>query len=130
HPQHYRVYSTADQSFWCCVGTGIENHGKYGELIYSHSDADLYVNLFIPSVLNWEEKGIEVTQHTRFPEEEGTELSLKLNRPGKFSIYLRKPAWVTDGFDVRVNNERVTFTEGKDGYVQLLRDWKTGDRIA
>jgi DUF1680 family protein len=130
HPQHYRVYSTADQSFWCCVGTGMENHGKYGEMIYSHKGADLYVNLFIPSVLHWKEKGIEVTQHTRFPEAENTALLLKLNRPGKFAIYIRKPEWLKSrGFSVTINNRSVTFSESAEGYVKLVRVWKTGDRI-
>lgn len=131
HPQHYRVYSTADQSFWCCVGTGIENHGKYGELIYSHRGSDLYINLFIPSMLNWKEKGIEVTQRTRFPEAENTALSLKLSRPGKFAIYIRKPKWLrSGGFGVAINNQPVTFTENAEGYVKLVRTWKTSDRIA
>ena len=130
HPQHYRVYSTADKSFWCCVGTGIENHGKYGELIYSHKGDDLYVNLFIPSVLNWKEKGIEVTQRTRFPEAENTSLSLKLSRPGKFAIYIRKPEWLKDrGFAITINDQSVTFSESAEGYVKLMHAWKTGDRI-
>jgi DUF1680 family protein len=130
HPQHYRVYSTADQSFWCCVGTGIENHGKYGELVYSHRKNDLYVNLFMPSVLNWKEKGIELTQKTKFPEAEGTNLMLKLSQPEKFAIYIRKPVWLkATGFKIKVNNHPVTFTETADGYAQVLRSWKTGDHI-
>ncbi|PWK71470.1 hypothetical protein LX99_04494 [Mucilaginibacter oryzae] len=130
HPQHYRVYSTADQSFWCCVGTGIENHGKYGELIYSHKGDDLYVNLFIPSVLNWKEKGFEVTQQTKFPDAGSTSLSLKLSRPGKFAIYIRKPGWLSsDGFNVTINNRAVKYTHNAEGYVKLVHPWKTGDRI-
>ncbi len=131
HPQHYRVYSTASQSFWCCVGTGIENHGKYGEMIYSHRGTDLYINLFIPSVLNWKEKGIVLTQRTKFPEAENTALSLKLSQPGKFAIYIRKPEWLKfGGFGITVNNQPVVFTESAEGYVKLMRTWKTGDRIA
>ncbi|NOW96405.1 glycoside hydrolase family 127 protein [Mucilaginibacter sp. SG564] len=130
HPQHYRVYSTADQSFWCCVGTGMENHGKYGELIYSHRGAELYVNLFIPSVLSWKEKGLEVTQHTKFPDEENTSLTLKLSRPGKFAIYIRKPDWLkSSGFYVTINNQSVTTTGNSEGYIKLSRTWKTGDHI-
>src|SRR5476651_2393126 len=72
HPQHYRVYSTADESFWCCVGTGLENHGKYGELIYSRKNNNIYVNLFIPSVLQWKQNGIKLTQQNKFPEEAQT----------------------------------------------------------
>ncbi len=57
-PQHYRVYSQPNEAMWCCVGTGMENHGKYGEFIYSHDDDSLFVNLFIASELNWKEKGV------------------------------------------------------------------------
>ncbi|MFP9098956.1 beta-L-arabinofuranosidase domain-containing protein [Flavobacterium sp. RHBU_24] len=130
HPQHYRVYSTADQSFWCCVGTGIENHGKYGELIYSHKDDNLYVNLFIPSVLDWKEKGIEITQKTNFPEAESTDLTLKLKRKGKFSVFIRKPHWVTEGFGIKVNGKTVSYTQNTEGYVQIDRTWKSGDNIS
>jgi hypothetical protein len=63
-PNHYRVYSQVDKAMWCCVGSGIENHGKYGELIYAHQGDQLYVNLFIPSTLNWREKKIKVRQET------------------------------------------------------------------
>jgi DUF1680 family protein len=66
-PGHYRVYSQPEKSFWCCVGTGLENHAKYGELIYAHDKDALYVNLFIPSRLTWEEKEVVFSQRTRFP---------------------------------------------------------------
>lgn len=130
HPQHYRVYSTADETFWCCVGTGMENHGKYGELIYTHTDADVYVNLFIPSVLKWKEKGVQLVQQTKFPESEKSELSLSLDRPGRFSIYIRKPEWVKgDAFTVIVNNQPMQDAHSMAEYIQLNRSWKTGDKI-
>ena len=66
-PRHYRVYSEPQESFWCCVGSGLENHGKYGEMIYAHDATDLYVNLFIPSTLEWKEKGLKLTKNTKFP---------------------------------------------------------------
>src|SRR5690606_22162203 len=68
-PGAHKVYSTPEQSFWCCVGTGFENHAKYGEAIYYHSDDALYVNLFIPSELTWKEKGLKIRQETNFPED-------------------------------------------------------------
>ncbi|GAB3818974.1 hypothetical protein GCM10028895_16800 [Pontibacter rugosus] len=63
-PRHYRVYSKPEDGFWCCVGSGLENHGKYGELIYAHNEQDLFVNLFIPSTLEWKERDITLTQST------------------------------------------------------------------
>ena len=73
-PRHYRVYSQPSQCFWCCVGTGMENHGKYGQFIYAHAGDELYVNLFIASALRWPERGLELQQETSFPDEPRTRL--------------------------------------------------------
>lgn len=67
---HYRVYSQPETSMWCCVGSGLENHTKYGEFIYAHAEDTLYVNLFIPSRLTWKEKKLTLIQESRFPDEE------------------------------------------------------------
>lgn len=130
HPEHYRVYSTADQDFWCCVGTGMENHGKYGELIYTHKENDLYVNLFIPSTLQWQKRGMVVTQQGKFPEAEQSQIILKLKQPQKFSIYIRKPDWVTaGGFALTVNGTAIKTIDITNSYARINRLWKTGDRV-
>src|SRR5690606_14614566 len=90
-PNHYRVYSQAQACFWCCVGSGLENHGKYGELIYTHSGQDLYINLFIPSTLKWQEQGISLTQRTRFPYEQKSSVTIEVANPKTFSVFIRKP---------------------------------------
>ena len=81
---------------WCCVGTGMENHGKYDELIYTHSRDSLYLNLFVASELNWRDKGISLKQETKFPYEEKTKL-LVTNGSAEFSLMIRYPYWVKDG---------------------------------
>ena len=84
-PGYLKLYCTPFDSFWCCTGTGIENHAKYGDSIYFHGSEggvdSLYVNLFIPSTLNWKEKGITLTQTTRFPEVGKTRLELAAAKP-------------------------------------------------
>ncbi|MFV8465460.1 beta-L-arabinofuranosidase domain-containing protein [Flavobacterium sp. LB1P62] len=130
-PRHYRVYSESQQSFWCCVGSGLENHGKYGELIYAHDKQNLYVNLFIPSTLNWKEKGITLTQNTKFPFEEQTSIRLTLKKPQQFAIKFRYPSWVEDGkMKITVNNTAISLTKDVNSYVSIERKWKTGDVIA
>jgi DUF1680 family protein len=130
HPQHYRVYSTADESFWCCVGTGMENHGKYGELIYTHKNNNLYVNLFIPSVLNWKQKGIKLTQQNRIPDEEQTALLIELSAPKRFTLFIRKPYWVKDnGFVIKVNGKTESNIIYSSGNAQIDRVWHTGDKV-
>jgi DUF1680 family protein len=130
HPQHYRVYSTAENSFWCCVGTGMENHGKYGELIYTRKSNNIYVNLFVSSVLNWKQGGIKLTQMNKFPDEEQTAFSFNLSAPKHFTLFLRKPYWVKDGgFVIKVNGKFISKVSNSDGYTGIDRMWHDGDKV-
>lgn len=130
-PGHYRVYSQPHEAMWCCVGTGIENHAKYGELIYAHDKNDLFVNLFIPSKLNWKQKGLTVTQQTTFPEEEKTKITInEVKAGGPFAINVRYPSWVKPGtFKVLVNGREFRTTAQPSTYVSIKRAWKKGDVI-
>ena len=129
-PRHYRVYSKAETAFWCCVGTGMENHAKYGEMIYSHSGNNLFVNLFIPSILKWNDNGLELKQENNFPVEEGTKLILNLDKTKKFSVSIRCPYWVNDKeMKVTVNGESIGLSEIESGYVTIDREWNSGDII-
>ncbi|WP_461188435.1 beta-L-arabinofuranosidase domain-containing protein [Arthrobacter sp. Z4-13] len=94
-PRHYRVYSRAQESMWCCVGSGLENHARYGELIYSHSGNELLVNLYIPSTLDWVEKGLQVKLETDFPHSDDATLHVTAHSPVEATISLRRPGWVT-----------------------------------
>ncbi|MDR1115479.1 MAG: glycoside hydrolase family 127 protein [Tannerella sp.] len=125
---HYRVYSRPQTGFWCCVGSGMENHARYGEMIYGHKDSHLYVNLFIPSTLRWGEVNIE--QQTCFPDEEATTLVIHPDRKGrKFSVHFRLPEW-TEQKELRlsVNGKSQKITV-ENGYITLNRAWKKGDRV-
>ncbi len=129
-PRHYRVYSRPQECFWCCVGTGLENHGKYGEMIYLHNGNDIYVNLFIHSVLTWEEKGISLAQQTAFPYEESSTFTLTMDEARRFGLHIRIPDWVIDDeFAIEVNGEMQRLTDMSDLYVTLNRTWKNGDVV-
>ncbi|HJZ75612.1 MAG TPA: beta-L-arabinofuranosidase domain-containing protein [Vicinamibacterales bacterium] len=129
-PGAWKSFSTENDSFWCCVGTGMENHAKYGDTIYFHDASSLYVNLFIPSELTWKEKGLVVRQQTRFPEEQATHLTMTLTQPARFAVKLRQPAWAR-GASVRVNGQEGR--EGREGqeasYLTIEREWKSGDTL-
>ncbi len=127
-PQHYRKYSTVDNSMWCCVGTGIENHSKYGEFIYAHRGDQLFVNLWVPSRLNWRSKGVIISQRTQFPEENTTQLTVE--RAGAFQLNLRIPAWQPEGtFKVAVNGEALHVTARPGEYFPVSRSWQAGDVV-
>ena len=124
----HKVYSTPENSFWCCVGSGFESHAKYAESIYYHNGEGLFVNLFIPSVLDWKEKGMKVRQETRFPASETTVLTLSMAEPVRTTFRLRYPSWSRD-VQVRVNGKRVKVRQQPGSYIAIEREWKDGDRI-
>lgn len=127
-PQHYRVYSQVNQAMWCCVGTGMENHGKYGEFVYARDGENLYVNLFVPTTLTWREKGVKLTQETSFPYEAKSKITIK--EGGTFTLNIRKPAWCND-FAVSVNGEQLSTLSSQlsIGYLPINREWRAGDVV-
>lgn len=131
-PGHYRVYSQPETSMWCCVGSGLENHTKYGEFIYAHQKDTLYVNLFIPSQLTWKEKGVTLTQETRFPDD--GKVTLRIDKAPKKGITLkiRQPQWTghSKEYNVKINGKNeASIVEENSNYLTLHRKWKKGDVI-
>ena len=131
-PRHYRNYSAPNMAMWCCVGTGMENHGKYGQFVWTRhpgakkDDDALYLNLFVASRLNWKDRNITVSQNTAFPYAETSEVTIDKGK-GTFTLKIRKPAWCDnfevkgDGFDTKSYEE--------DGFVCIKRRWKKGDKL-
>ena len=128
-PGHYRVYSQPQTSFWCCVGSGMENHARYGEMIYSHKgDKELIVNLFIPSVLTWGKTVVE--QVNSFPAEEGTTLMINPKKPAEFTVSIRVPEWTESArMNAMVNGEPVEAIH-EDGFLKIERRWTKGDKLS
>ena len=128
-PRHYRNYSAPNEAMWCCVGTGMENHGKYGQFIYTHKGNALFVNLFVSSELNWREKGVTLRQETGFPYGETSRITVSAGK-GTFPVLVRYPGWVKPGeFKVQVNGKPVEIITGPGSYVTIDRKWKKGDVI-
>ena len=127
-PGAHKVYSTPEQSFWCCVGTGFENHAKYNEAIYYHTDNAIYVNLFIPSELTWKEKGIKLRQETDFPENGKVNLTIHTDKAIKIPLHLRYPSW-TKNVEVKINGKKVSVKQKPSSYIIVDRIWKDGDTI-
>jgi uncharacterized protein len=128
-PRSYRVYSAPNEAMWCCVGTGMENHGKYNEFIYTHQHDSLFVNLFIASTLNWKGKGIQLTQQTKFPHEEQSKIIID-KASSSFKLMVRYPSWVADGaLKITVNGKTLSYSAHPSSYITINRDWKKGDVI-
>ncbi|MDR2569311.1 MAG: glycoside hydrolase family 127 protein [Oscillospiraceae bacterium] len=118
----------------CCHGTGLENHLKYQEMIY-HQNADtLYINLFIPSVLNWTEKGIKIHQHDGYLENQAAQIIIEGS--AQFKLLLRVPGWLKVNENTSENEKAVLLINGtktpykeQDGYAVFEKDFNDGDII-
>ena len=128
-PRHYRNYSAPNEAMWCCVGTGMENHGKYGQFVYTKKEDNLFMNLFVASELNWKEKAVVLRQETGFPYSETSKITIAQGK-GQFTLQVRYPGWVKPGtFQVKVNGKPVSIVTGPSSYVAISRQWKKGDVV-
>jgi uncharacterized protein len=124
-----REYADMQRSFTCCVGTGMESHALHGLGLYYEDGNRLWVNLYAPSTAQWEAAGVKLSMATSFPEGDAAALTLDLRAPKSFTIALRRPSWAGEGFEVRVNDNTVA-QRLENGYVEITRSWRSGDRIA
>lgn len=144
-PGARKQYGNDYNDFTCCHGTGMENHVRYTEHIYHHGPKDtLYVNLFLPSVYDWKEKGLRLVMEGPFPSEacrlrvhaledaaeavsgnagtgNGVEIPMRLK--------IRIPYWCRDNFRIQVNGETLPAAEEGAGYYLLERNFAEGDCI-
>lgn len=125
----FKLYSTPDSSYWCCVGSGFENHAKYCEGIYYHNENGLYVNLFIPSTVHWKEKGISLRQETDFPNNGRVVFTVSVERPVAAALYVRVPSWSARA-TIKLNGKKIKVSsENKGSYVAISRKWNDGDTV-
>ncbi|NIM99587.1 MAG: hypothetical protein GTO24_16410 [candidate division Zixibacteria bacterium] len=143
-------YQNMFRSFTCCVGSGMESHALHGDGIFYESGDKLWVNLYAPSTAEWTSAGVTLEVDTDFPEGESVIVKMTLQSPKEFTLALRRPYWVGEGFSVKVNGKTVSEdvidpyrgvpesgrpvasrkgVEHSGTYVELKRVWKTGDTV-
>jgi hypothetical protein len=105
----------------------LENHTKYNDSIYFHGKDDLYVNLYIPSRLKWEEKGLTLEQKTSYPQGNEVELRVTAKSPVSLSLKVRTPQWAVGGLKFQLNGKVLPATSTPGSYAEVKRTWKTGD---
>jgi DUF1680 family protein len=128
-PGYWKFYGSAENSFWCCTGTGAEEFAKFNDSIYSYDGESVWVNQFLASELDWKEKKFGLRQETAFPAELGTKLTVKVEAPQMRTIRVRIPGWCADGGSVKVNG-RVLEAFGQAGsYLSVTRMWRDGDKV-
>jgi hypothetical protein len=128
-PGAYKTFNSEDDSFWCCTGTGVEEYSKLNGSIYWRDADGIFVNLFVPSELNWAEMGFRLRQDTGFPETQATALTVTVEKPVTLAIRLRIPSWLKTGPAVRINGVALETTATPGSYLAIRRAWKTGDKV-
>jgi uncharacterized protein len=116
--------------FTCCIGTGMENHAKYGRNIFYHNDNELFVFQYIASELTWKDKGVRLTQKTNYPGEQGSLFEITCEKPVKFSLLIRYPRWARQGIEISVNGCQQNINQQPGSFIALKRTWNTGDKVA
>lgn len=128
-PGHFKTYSTPHDSFWCCVGSGMENHTRYGSAIYFHDDDQLYVNLFVPSRLDWKNKGFVLEQRSEYPLKETVDFTIGKAPATPVAIQLRCPVWTAGPMVFEFNGNPVILKSKPGQYTEIKRIWKQGDKL-
>ncbi len=126
---HFKTYNSPFDSFWCCTGTGMENHVKYGGAIYFHNDENLYINLFIPSALDFTEKGMTVTMKTQFPENGQVTIAIDAAEAVELTLRIRNPFWTGGLIPVFINKDELKHNADPGSYITIKRRWNKGDTI-
>ena len=128
-PGAWKTFNTEYDSFWCCTGTGVEEFSKLNDSIYFHDSEGLYVNLFIPSELDWTEKGMKIRQATMFPNQQNTTIVVSVRESLRMAMHLRVPQWLTSGGSVKVNGKTIEAFPDPGSYLTISRVWSDGDRV-
>jgi uncharacterized protein len=127
---YWRAYNSAEESFWCCTGSGAEEFAKFADTVFFHRGGDIYVNQFIAAVLDWKQEGLAIEQTTQFPLEQGTTLKIKTSRPAVRTIHVRIPGWTTEEVTVKVNGRPLEAVADPGSYLAIRRIWRDGDTIS
>ena len=128
-PGMYKTFGTQFDAFWCCTGTGSEEYAKLNDSIYFHDDDAVYVNLFIPSRLEWKERGLTLKQTTKFPQDERITFAIERAPDKAVALKVRVPYWATKGAVVSINGQAKDVTATPSSYMTIEHAWKAGDVV-
>ncbi len=127
---YFKAYGTADSTFWCCNGTGMENYTKLGDSVYFHTATDLYVTGYVSSSLSWSARGLSLTQTTDIPTSNTATFAISAAPADAVNLNFRVPYWIApcQTVTVTVNGQAVSAPPA-NGYVSVSQVWQAGDKV-
>lgn len=116
-----KTYGNDEGTFYCCDGTGLENHTKYGESVFFHSGDTLLVNMFIPSELTWADKNMSIKMETAYPHSDTIRLTIKGS--GTMPLKIRAPFWLQKQVLAGIDGDLKPVPTNKGTYFTLNKEW-------
>ena len=129
NPDGHKVYH---KDKWpCCSGTITQIAADYRIAAYLHDDQGIYVNLFLPSTLQWNLRGtdIKLRQSGTYPLDDRITFDIGLARPERFPLYLRIPAWAGSNASMNINGKPAHVPVTPGHFATIERRWNPNDRV-
>jgi hypothetical protein len=123
-----KVYS--NHGFPCCSGTLPQVAADYRINTYFHGPRGAYVNLYLPSSVQWMLEGanISLSQSGNYPFEDSVALEVKTSQAKEFALNLRIPEWAENA-SLEVNGKRWAESPVPGTFSTISRQWRNGDRV-
>jgi uncharacterized protein len=124
-----KVFATPYDTFWCCTCSGVEAFSEIQNDIFYKTDRGIRLNLFVPSVLEWEEAGATLVLRGDFPNDDRVSITLGIAKPKHFAIELRTAYWLAGPLEIDINGKRTEAALDMKGIATLDRLWHNDDKI-
>lgn len=113
----------------CCSGTYPQAIVDYPVNAYFHDDDTLFVNLYIPSEVNWKRDDGEVTltQETDYPDGDTTAFTIRVKGTPTFALSFRIPDWIEGPVQPSMNNAWSGLVPAVPGRFRVGPPFKHGD---
>ncbi len=125
-PNGRRVFTT----YWrCCKSSGPVGLEELPLAAYGWTEDAVSVNLYGPGTARFihpRAGRAQLEQTTRYPFAGTVRLELTCERPARFALRLRIPAWC-DSFSVRLNGQASPRHAPQGGFAVVERLWTSGD---
>jgi len=111
----------------CCSLWGQWGLGQAGRYIVTRQDGDVEVNLFAAADVELPDLGARLEIRSDFPAMRAAVVTVRCDRPEKFQLRLRRPAWAQE-VRLKLNGKEI---DGSASGTRLTLDrtWDSGDKV-
>lgn len=124
------------QEWWgctCCPTNMVRTLASLPSYMYATSDEGVWVHLLDNSKLSYKLAdgtpfSLEVS--TKYPWDGNVDITVGLDAPKEFTLFVRKPAGCPSVSSVAVSGQKTSPPTGESGYWAFRREWQPGDQVS